>query len=476
MKNNDFSDIVEFFKKTYCFYRQDYVMMDSKFTKTVGHYYTDTVIKSHIEGKYALCVFAGPKTTRFLSVDIDIGGKKVVRQVMDAFERLGIPRERMYISTSGRKGYHVDIFFSPWLYNDKAKNLYELMIWKTGLDPKKVEYRPTATQAIKIPLGVHAKTGNRCWFLDRDTLQPIERLDYIGEIIPIEADVVLGILKEWNKKRWNELYADMICASENVTRNVVFDDAYYESHRITASGTRHETMVRIACDLRHYGANQFQIAKALRGFYYHQDTIFMESSEKEVLYDIDSIAQWAEESVPILEYRKSPNDGKIKKVTFDKYDAAYILHAPTSAARKVAFLIWTYCKVFGAARISYWTIADIVGCTTATAKTAVSKLVERKLIYRKSGGCHYSNGKLVRKSNTYYIPTDKNIECLCADAGTYELCERIGKENISSFYYRMLAAVCSPEYLMEFLTKTELEECVKQNGRTNSNLDAGRAP
>ena len=99
------------FKNTYCFYRQKYVIMDSQYTKTVAHYFTDKVIESHIDGKYALCVFAGPKVTRFISVDVDEGGKKVVRQVVDTFVKFGIPMDRIYVSTSGRKGYHVDIFF-----------------------------------------------------------------------------------------------------------------------------------------------------------------------------------------------------------------------------------------------------------------------------------------------------------------------------------------------------------------------------
>ena len=179
LENKDFGDIIEVIKKTYGFYRQKYVVMSAKYTKTVNHYYTDKVIESHLNGYYALATFAGEKVTRFISVDIDEGGKKVVRQVMDAFAELGIPRDKIYVSTSGKKGHHVDIFFSPWIYNEKAKNLYDLMIWRTGLNPKKVEFRPTHRQAVKIPLGVHATTGRRCWYLDRDTLQPIERMDYI---------------------------------------------------------------------------------------------------------------------------------------------------------------------------------------------------------------------------------------------------------------------------------------------------------
>ena len=446
-------------------------MMNPGYTKTVGHYFKYKVIESHLDGKYALCVFSGPKITRFLCVDIDEGGKKAVRQVVDAFVELGIPKNQIYISISGRKGYHVDIFFNPWLYNEKAKNLYDLMIWKTGLNPKKVEYMPRPTHAVKIPLGIHAKTGRRCWFLDQDTLEPIEDMDYVETILPIDNDIVLGIIRDNNKKRWNELYAEMICEdrrdnSINYQKELNFDDDYWESKRVEQRGTRHGIMTQIACDFRHYGANRYQIEKALTGFYYRQDMGLMDTSENEVLDDINEISKWAEESVPVWSYRPSPSEVEPRTAVFDKTDINYILNAPTSAARKVAFLLWFYCKLFNSAHISYWTIAETTGCSVTTVKTAVNKLVEQRSIFVQSGGCHYSNGQLVRRSNTYFIPKNKLLACpdesdLVADS--FEISEKLCKENFASYYYKTLGAICTPEYLAKFLTKPELEEIKNEN-------------
>lgn len=458
--------LIDMFKNTYCFYRQHYVIMDSEYTKTVDHYFTDKVIESHLEGKYALCVFAGPKVTRFLSVDVDEGGKKAVRQVVDTFVKFGIPKDKIYISTSGKKGYHVDIFFSPWIYNDKAKNLYDLMIWQTGLNPKKVEYLPTATHAIKVPLGIHAKTGNRCWFLDQSTLNPIEDMDYINTIVPVSDGVVLDLLKEWNKKRWNELYAQMVCEDsgrdESIVKDIQFDQEYFVSKNITEPGTRHQVMLEIAMDMRHFGANSFQIQKALRGFYFHQPSEMIESSEKDVMDDIAEISKWAEETIPVWKYRKSPNEGKSRAIVIQKEDIAAILSAPTSAARKVALLLYSYCRMFKAAHISCSTISEITGCSEKTVSTAIDNLVKLHIISRQSGGCHYSNGRLVRKSNTYFIPSNKqtaHVDDKDILAETFETSEKISKENFSSYYYRTLASMCRPEYLAKFLTKPELKEC-----------------
>lgn len=459
MKNND---LIESLKNTYCFYRQKYVMMSDGGIKTVNHPYGDQVIESHLEGRYALAVFAGEKVTKFISVDVDAGGKKAVRKVVDAFEGLGIPREYQLISTSGQKGFHVDIFFTPWIYNDKARNLYDLMIWRTGLDPKKVEFRPTNTQAIKIPLGVHAKTGNRCWFLDGETLEPIEDFGQIRQVKMFPGDRVREIVKAWNKKRWNELYAEMVCEDSghdsSVIRDIEFNDEYYEGKRIVECGTRHDVMLEIACDLRTYGANRFQIAKALRGFYYRQDKTMIETTEQKVLEDIEDISQWAEESVPVKKRRPSPAEGIPRTVEFHLEDAERILAGSTGASRRIALLIYAYCKMFGANHMSYDYIVKIIGCSVATVKNAISDLVKLHIINRKSGGCHFRNGRLVREANTYFIPSDVSGSY---NSERYEYNGRITSETINELYYRVMAHFFPADYLAKRMTKPELEECMK---------------
>lgn len=453
----------------YCYYKQKYIVMTHRYTKTVDHYFKNGVIESHLNGFYALGVFAGEKATRFISVDVDAGGKAAVRKVVDAFEELGIPRSRMYISTSGKKGYHVDMFFSPWIYNERAKNLYDLMIWRSGLDPKKVEFRPTHTQAVKIPLGIHATTGNRCWFLDQKTLEPIENMDYIQEIELMPSDLVFAILKKWNKKRWNELYAEMICndsgKDNSIARGIEFNAEYYNGKRLTKPGTRHDTMVEIAHDLRMYGANRFQIGKALRGFYYRQDPMFIESSEQLVLDDIDEIAEWAEENVNVVFRRTPSKSAEPKMYGINKYDANAILMAPTETARRVALLIYIYCKIFGAAHLSYERIGQDIGCSLASVKKAIGYLVERRIINRESGGCHYQNGMLVRKSNTYFIPKEyvwglPPKEDILVDE--VSMCEKVTKETFDGIYRDVFLHMFSADYLRRFMTKPEFNRVTGQ--------------
>ena len=475
----EYKALIERLNQTYCFYRQRYVMMIGNGMQTIPHGYGDKVIQSHLEGRYALCVFSGDKATRFLSVDIDAGGKKAVRSVIDAFVELGIPRDRIYVSLSGGKGYHVDIFFCPWIYNDKAKNLYELMIWKTGLDTKKVELTPTPKDSIKIPLGVHAKKGKRCWFVDRDTMEPIESFDYLFEIEPVDYELINDVVREGNKKRWNELYAEMVCEGTGqdttVCREIVFDDDYYNSMRLIVPGTRHETMVRIARDLRTYGAVAPQIRKALTGFYFRQDPKMIGSSEREVMNDIEDIANWAEENIPIKKYRPSPNEGIQRNIVLKLEDAEQIMRVATRSSRKIALLIYSFCRMFGASHMSYNYISETLGCSVATVKNSINDLLEHNIISRESGGCHYQYGKLVRKSNTYFIANSGGKLNEEDDPEAFVFPEKITNASVDDLYYGLILHFFNIEQLRQYLSKPELDECKRRMEGVSADGGAGAA-
>ena len=101
---------------------------------------------------------------------------------------MGLPRDKIYVSFSGRKGYHVEVFFDRIVDGNTLFNLYCHVIRNGGLDPDKVEFRPTPSMAIKLPLSVHGSTGNICWFVDRETFNFIEDEEYILSIEQVRVD------------------------------------------------------------------------------------------------------------------------------------------------------------------------------------------------------------------------------------------------------------------------------------------------
>src|SRR5699024_1347835 len=69
------------------------------------------------------------------------------------------------------------------------KVMSEIELPKNG----EVEFRPSWNQGVKLPLGVHQRTGNRCWFVDNRTLEPIESFDYIMSIEPMDSSEIMEI-------------------------------------------------------------------------------------------------------------------------------------------------------------------------------------------------------------------------------------------------------------------------------------------
>ena len=101
--------------------------------------------------------------------DVDDGNRDTVFRIIFELERLGIPRSKIYVSYSGGKGYHVELFCQEIIRTERWYRLYLSVIRAANLEPSKVEFRPTHTQSIKLPLSCHAKTGKVCWYADRDT-------------------------------------------------------------------------------------------------------------------------------------------------------------------------------------------------------------------------------------------------------------------------------------------------------------------
>jgi len=152
---------------------------------------TDMTLLKHLQHEYAVGIYAGDDGSRFICFDVDDGNADTVRRVIAELEALGLPHDRIYVSFSGRKGYHVEVFFDAVVETGRLRNLYRHVVVRGGLDPKKVEFRPTSKLAIKLPLSVHGETGKICWFVDQATLKPIEDAAYIAGIEPVHvADVI----------------------------------------------------------------------------------------------------------------------------------------------------------------------------------------------------------------------------------------------------------------------------------------------
>ena len=141
---------VEAVMERYCFYRQKYVMAGKGWIKHMPYRYTSKQVWEHINGGISLCVFAGPHKTKFLTFDVDMKDNDVVRRVADTLINLGIPEDAINVSLSGNKGYHMDIFFEDSVYNWKAKELYDLVIFRRSSCPSEFIRRQGTGAGLSI--------------------------------------------------------------------------------------------------------------------------------------------------------------------------------------------------------------------------------------------------------------------------------------------------------------------------------------
>lgn len=235
-------DVANALARLYVSYRQKFTMI-----KAGGVFFvpkkqgiaiplSDWHLLSHVRREYAVGIYAGARASKFLCFDVDSSDVLIVRGIVKELAGIGVPTEMQHISTSGGKGYHIDVFFDKMVYTSVLKRVFTYLT--TRIDMRHVEFRPTHTQSIKLPLSLHGKTGNMCWYLNQETLKPIEDLAYALRIIPFSGESICEI-------------AQSLCipadpageARPNINGVPMCLDTSLPRDRIVRLGTRHALMV-----------------------------------------------------------------------------------------------------------------------------------------------------------------------------------------------------------------------------------------
>jgi hypothetical protein len=164
-----------------------------------------------------------------------------------------IRRQDIHVSISGNKGYHIDLFFDKPLPIREIRAFYDQVMTVVGDLPNgQIEFRPSWTQGVKLPLGIHQKTGNRCWFCDNETLTPIKSFEYLLEVQPMYSSIITDADFGLTGEQASEFEA--VAAETNIKVNIVDQSAalqkarrILEAGRLTESNSRHDTTFKLAC-------------------------------------------------------------------------------------------------------------------------------------------------------------------------------------------------------------------------------------
>ena len=155
---------------------------------------TEAVFRDHLSGKITADAYIQRPnaTVRYMIIDVDLSKKillqyergcdvynRYMQKVLDytcmlkkSLMNMGITG---YIEYSGNRGYHLWVFFSEWIPVRYINILSDIIDVSNERDEDiAIEYFPNKTrikggkygQAIKLPYGIHVKTGERSYFLN----------------------------------------------------------------------------------------------------------------------------------------------------------------------------------------------------------------------------------------------------------------------------------------------------------------------
>lgn len=192
-------------------YKEEFDEQGRRRYQEVAQAVTIQDIRSHFSGERILATYVqrSNATAHYLIFDIDISKKVLLQseteqkgidqyinqaaemalQLMDVIRQIGL---QGYAEYSGYRGYHVWIFFQDWIAVRYINYLSDRILQRMELkDDILVEVIPNkshlrlgkAGQAIKLPCGIHSKSGQRSQMLNSDLsiVQDVDR--YLHDIV-----------------------------------------------------------------------------------------------------------------------------------------------------------------------------------------------------------------------------------------------------------------------------------------------------
>lgn len=183
---------------------------------------TDDLLERHLAGKITLGAYQlrADGTAAWLCLDVDANkpdeysleqARALTRLLLAKATRMGLPT---VCEDTGNKGYHIWIFVPEGASAALLRSLGDLLVDETLNEEGEfagvhVEIFPKQTQLqngefgnlVKIPLGIHKKTGRRCQIVDNE-LEPVaETIEgqaaYLAQAITMTPQEITEITAEW---------------------------------------------------------------------------------------------------------------------------------------------------------------------------------------------------------------------------------------------------------------------------------------
>lgn len=436
------------------------------------------MIKGHLKGWYTVCVVTSWLFTKFICFDIDIKNgsykkekaQKVVRLLYNTLVEYGIPKDRIYISWSGKKGYHVEIFFQDELSNNRVKEFFNLIIDRPGLNNISggdIEFYPLEKKAIKLPLGINYnnrfKADRRCYFVDIHNgaeFEYIRGIKYFLDIEPIDTKIIYVAIeklkkasntsigsnlsirksskrslsisskcKNENKHEYNSKINQVKSESEPGNSMSVKSILKLEREGLKYQGTRHNSLLWLSIfNKDYYHCSREENMSRLIEWFKKQDESTYTTSFEESIKDIEKIVKDT--------YDRDYKLGKKSPIiSIFPEEIEYILKVQQKNGKLLLFALLAHNKRYSALKekfyMSYKQMSIATGLCLKTCKNLLKKLVAQNFIEVVESKIPDSMNYY--KPNHYKLLFEESSE-VKTENNKHITFEYNGKSNIRNYY------------------------------------------
>lgn len=388
--------------------------------------------ESHLNNDFTIGVFASNYLTKFICFDVDIidpvKAKWAVYKLIDVLTSIGVPQDYIYISTSGNKGYHVDIYFNETIQNNIVKDFYNIVMSQMDMSEidGQIELRPTQ-QGLKLPLGTNFKNKdsktNKCWYVDFDKgLKPIRSYKYILDIKQIDSSVINDIMLEQtemliidnsvkneeaeqieeSKGHIDSKYKPLINYEIGSNEQVTIE--YYqriEKEGIKQIGTRNKLTMKLCRYYKFLGMTPEENINSLKVWMDQQDPKTYRTSLDDSYKEIENIVKYA--------YEKDVSFTIEHKEIYISYqEMLFIMKANSKNEKLLLYAMMIHSKKYsqpnGHFYMTYNQMVELTSISSRTVKRLVNKLEYQSLIEipERNRKVLDENGKLLNKKPNIY--------------------------------------------------------------------------
>ncbi|GED25184.1 hypothetical protein BAG01nite_12860 [Brevibacillus agri] len=356
----------------------------------------DWQFEKHLEGEYTIGTFA-KFFSKFMTFDVDFQDKQMAKwityNVANTLNGLGI---KHYISYSGNKGYHIDLFFEDLIRVDYAEKFFQYAISQSDIEQyfdeaNKVEFRVTDKLGVKIPLGIHQRTGNFCGFcLIEDGLRVMdaqESQEYLLSIEKMKSETIIDIIGESGEKikkktiiqTEDALAQHKPLPSYEPNEDYSIDRAINLLHNgLQIQGSRNNSIFLVGLYFKYMGLEQEQTIVELYKWMELQNPDTYTTKLEECYKEIDRTVKNM--------YEKNYNlTANVKDLTVTYTEIKWIIeHCPEKNQKLIAYAMLIHSKRFANAQgVFYMTFKDIekvTGLYDQAVQRQVNKLIELGVI------------------------------------------------------------------------------------------------